>query len=77
VCGGLLVLWCVIVVRLSRNQYLNSITHCNTENIVCTVGIGNFDNYGDSTLRDGMSLGCLISRSLLFSIRFWYCGWQL
>jgi hypothetical protein len=35
-------------VRLSRNQYLNNITHCSTENIVCAVGIGNCDNYGDS-----------------------------
>jgi hypothetical protein len=41
-------MWCVIIVRLSRNQYLNNITHYNTENIVCTVGIGNCDNYGDS-----------------------------
>lgn len=41
-------MWCVIIVRLSRNQYLNNTTHCNTENIVCTVGIGNCDNYGDS-----------------------------
>lgn len=39
---------------LSFNQYLNNITHCNTKNIVFTVGIGNSDNCGD-TLPAGMS----------------------
>jgi hypothetical protein len=69
-------MWCVIVVRLSRNQYLSNIAHCNTENIVCTVGIGNCDNYSDSRNLLECHWDFFLCR-LLFSIRFWYCGWQL